>query len=304
MSQQNAVAKPAPLAVSTTSPAHITQGKVVKVDVFHLDEIPDAMDTMGWTVSAKMMRRWFANSPAYEMPESLRPGFGVKYRSLPASQIDDQIVKMDWLLGFPRVRPVFDELCREWHSPAGINRLKTDCLPSAGWQPGTTIAIGQGLSSAMDLDMASQVNRRLFGEYGDTLDDLYGALFKATLKLAVVGTAYHSSKLKKDIFAVDKIGVYIRDTYDFNAGWFTDSAAGLGIWSRDRLLRKAEMLDYRVNQANAPVGWMANYIKYKGFVPVRNRDFRHWQEKHNSGGDFFVFSDVKWIQPNVDHVVL
>ena len=60
-----------------------------------------------------------------------------------------------------------------------------------------------------------------------------------------------------------------------------------------------------MNQANSPVRWLvANYINCYGFFPVRNRDFRRWQEKHNSGGAFFAFSDVKWIQPNVDPVVL
>jgi hypothetical protein len=304
MSQQNAVAKPAPLAVSTTSPAHITQGKEVRVDVFHLDEIPDAMDKMGWPVSARMMRRWFANSPAYAMPETIRRGKGVDYLKLPASQIDDQIITMDWVLSFPRVKPVFDELCRAWNNSEGIRVLREDRLRPAGWQSGTTFALGQGLSSAKALDSASQVNSRAFGAYPDTFDDLFGAIFKATLKLAVVGTAYRSSQLKRDIFEVDKIGVYVRDTYDFNSSWFNDGTAGLGIWSRDRLLGKAEMVEYRMNETNAPVGWMANYIKYNGFVPVRNRDFQRWQEKHNSGGDFFVFSDVKWIQPNVDHVVL
>ena len=51
-------------------------------------------------------------------------------------------------------------------------------------------------------------------------------------------------------------------------------------------------------------GMLANYAMFNGFVPVHNSDFRDWQRKHRTGGDFFVFSDVKWVQPNVDHVVL
>lgn len=261
------------------------------------------MDKMGWTVSAKMMRRWFANAPAYRMPENIRNGLGVDYRTLPASQIDDQVIKMDWVLSFPRTKAVFDTLCTGWSSAAGLRTLKNR-LESAGWKTGAVVFIGRGQSTAKELDMVAQVNRGTFGGHSDTFDDLYGAIFKATFKLAVVGRAYYSQQLKKDIFEIEKIGVYVRDTYDFNSDWFADAAAGLGIWSRDRLLSKAEMLEYRVNQANPPAGWIANYVKYNGFVPIRNKDFRRWQDKHNTGGDFFVFSDVKWIQPSVAYVAL
>ncbi|MGL4481012.1 MAG: DUF6402 family protein [Lactococcus garvieae] len=33
------------------------------------------------------------------------------------------------------------------------------------------------------------------------------------------------------------------------------------------------------------------------FLPVNNSDFRNWQDKHNAGGDFIVFSDVLWLNP-------
>ncbi|MGL5527991.1 MAG: DUF6402 family protein [Plesiomonas shigelloides] len=33
------------------------------------------------------------------------------------------------------------------------------------------------------------------------------------------------------------------------------------------------------------------------FFPVNNSDFRNWQDKHNTGGDFIVFSDVLWLNP-------
>jgi hypothetical protein len=39
----------------------------IPVDVFGIDDIPGALDNMGWTVSAKLMRRWFSIKPAYVM---------------------------------------------------------------------------------------------------------------------------------------------------------------------------------------------------------------------------------------------
>nr|WP_221765754.1 DUF6402 family protein [Enterobacter cloacae] len=34
---------------------------------------------------------------------------------------------------------------------------------------------------------------------------------------------------------------------------------------------------------------------FSGFVSVFNKDFRKWQEKPDSDGDYIVFSDVLWI---------
>ena len=31
--------------------------------------------------------------------------------------------------------------------------------------------------------------------------------------------------------------------------------------------------------------------------PMFNSDLRDWQDKHNEGGDFIVFSDVLWLDP-------
>ena len=84
----------------------------VNVDVVYLDDIPKAMDNMGWKVSAQMMRRWFATKPAWEMPELWRGGKNINYLALPASQVEDQIIKMKWVLGFDRVVPVFEDLCQ------------------------------------------------------------------------------------------------------------------------------------------------------------------------------------------------
>jgi hypothetical protein len=31
------------------------------------------------------------------------------------------------------------------------------------------------------------------------------------------------------------------------------------------------------------------------YYPVRNRSFRGWQMKHQQGGDFIVYSDIRWV---------
>lgn len=80
--------------------------------------------------------------------------------------------------------------------------------------------------------------------------------------------------------------------------WYEDAACGLGIWSRERVLSKAKSLVYATSSP------MSRALFFPGFVPVRNIDFRRWQAAHNSGGDFFVFSDVLWIPSDVDAIDL
>ncbi len=158
------------------------------------------------------------------------------------------------------------------------------------------MTLGIGLKTAKELDLACQVNRRPFGDYIDVFDDLYGAIFKAILKIAVVGKVSRSLFSKRDLFEVEKIRIYVRDTYDFNAGWFEDAAFGLGIWSKKRMLSKREMAAYRTAQL-AAVSRL-----FPGFVPTQNNDFRRCQRQRNEGGDFSVFSDAMWIAPNVEYV--
>ena len=120
------------------------------------------------------------------------------------------------------------------------------------------------------------------------MDDFFGALNKATLKVAVVGQAFRSWTSKRDYFEVERVGFYLRDTYDFNVSWYEDAFMGLGIWSKQRCLSKAEMLTYKAT----PLPLLS--ATFPGFVPAKNTDFRRWQQQRNEGGDFFVFSDVLW----------
>jgi hypothetical protein len=294
-----------PIKTVTMTPSSHKEGVKISTDVLYLNELPLALDKMKWTVSAKVMRRWFATEPAWAMPQTWRSGYYdlehtqiIDYRKLPASQVDNQIVKMNWLLNFERVLPTFEYLCQHWNTPKGIERLKNIQLKNAGWQQGKKIKIGSISNSAMELESTCQINAQPIGAYEDTFDDLYGAIFKATLKLALIGKTARSWLTKQDVFEIEKIGVYLRDTYDFNVEGIDDNLYGLGVWSKERLLTKKETAEFRVTPNNLL------REKFNGFVFVQNHDFRRWQKKNNSGGDFFVFSDVMWIEPNIEYVIL
>jgi hypothetical protein len=290
-------AAPAPWATSITSPSHRKEGKVVTRSVLHLDQIPGAMDKMGWPIAAQLMRHWFSIRPAWVMPEEVRVGRAGKQSfdpmNLLASQYDDQIVKMSWLTTFSRVGPVIKDLIENWASEAG-KKILVENLMQAGWQPRqrSPFDFGRRINAARELDSVCQVNYRTVGSMLDTLDDLYGAIGMATLKIAVVGHVLWVSSVQKNFFHPEKIGIYLRDTYDFNNTGF-ESAVPLGMWSADRCLGKAEMAAY----LSASMEVIAE--TYGDFVPVYNHDFRRWQRVNGTGGDFVVYSDVMWVAANM-----
>jgi len=283
------------IATSNLSPKDNRQGAVVKVDQMYLDEIPGAMDKMGWRVSAALMRRWFATKPAWVMgPEDRVEADVLKH---PASRVDNRLITMKWLLSHESVLPAFDELSSAWDTAGGRRELMKR-LKAAGWKPGVRTKLGYGVTNAMQAETTCQVNYSIFGAYRDTFNDLFGAINKGLFKLALKGQTTESPITGREVFEIHKIGIYCRDTYDFGAEWWVDSAFGLGVWSRDRCLSKAEMAAY----VSAPAPFRA--ARFPGFVPLRNVDFRRWQQARNEGGDFYVFSDILWIEPHINHVPL
>lgn len=271
------------------SPSANTKGQDVKVDIFNLDQIPDAMEKMGWKVAPQLMRHWFSLKPAYKFTEETKRALlRSDARTIPNDRFNDTIVKMAWARPF--IKEELQERMLSWNSPAGINELRNK-LKAAGYSPNMCIPLGMS-DSARVLDATAHVNTISVGGLFDTIDDWYGAIGNANLKFAVSG--YSGTHQKRPAFFVERVGVYLKDTYDFVDG-NKITTEPLGIWSKNRVLTKAESATYLSSYGAGLYGMLAR--KWSGFVPVFNRDFRDWQDKHNSGGDFIVFSDVLWLHP-------
>lgn len=77
-----------------------------------------------------------------------------------------------------------------------------------------------------------------FSGLWDVLDEMYGALGSASLKVGVVGEAFTEvnpiTKHVRHLFHAEKVGFYIRDHYDFNGLQY------LGTWTEDRVLTQVE----------------------------------------------------------------
>lgn len=140
---------------------------------------------------------------------------------------------------------------------------------------------------ALQLDAISQINYAPLGETLDVLDDMYGALGKATLKFGVVGKAFtEKDPITHHIyhyFRIEHIGFYIRDNYDFNGMQY------LGTWTEDRVLTKAESTFTTTTHGRAIIR-----LKNGPFAAITNGDFRAYRNKTGNGGDFIIYSDVFW----------
>ncbi|MFC5474537.1 DUF6402 family protein [Paraherbaspirillum soli] len=283
-----------PIAVAMTTPCSDREGVQCSMEILQLRDIPDTMDKMGWKMAAQIMRHWFSIEPAWVMPRDIKLG-KVDPLNLTPTQYNDQIIKMAWLLKFPRAVEALNYLYKNWTTENGINRLKAK-LKKAGWKAQHVLPfkLGSRSMSARELDSVCQVNIKEFGTKLDVLDELYGAIGEGLFKLAVVGEAYPDWLLKQDTFVVKHIGIYLRDTYDFNSDSIFEQNFPLGVWSNSRLLHKAETAAYMTLFEMKDKSELAE--TFPGLVPVFNEDFRRYQKLHNAGGDFVVYSDVMWVQ--------
>lgn len=258
----------------------------IVVPEMNIEAIPTAMRRMGWTVAAALMERWFA-SPEWTMPEKWKTtshGAGPA-REMDAAHFDDRIVTMDWALDFDRCQEACTDLVKKIREQPTVRQL-IERLNDAGWNQKTDFVLGEEGSSARAIDDTCQVNFIAFGRPWNTLDDMYGALGRATLKMGLIGEAFVNPAMGTRLFQAKKIGIYIRDHYDFIG------QQSLGTWTEDGVLTKADVL------TDAIVGGF--YYPWRGqpIGKVDNDNFSAFKKHHHRGGDFMIFSDVHWITIN------
>lgn len=270
-----------------------TPPKQVIIEPLALSRLPAAMRKMGWDTAAALMQRWF-DSPAWQMPEEWKgKDTQPDPMSLSALQCDERIVKMDWAMRFERCHKAVEVAESRLTTVKAVQRLR-ELLKIAGWEGKDLFTLGSATMSAREMDIISQVNVAPLGELWDLLDDMYGALGKATVKIGVVGQAYSEensgTKQSQSYFRVTHLGFYIRDNYDFNGLQY------LGTWTEDRVLTKAETAF-----SLTPQGHLIIRLKDGPFATITNDDFREYRNKKGKGGDFVIYSDIFW--KKIDRVI-
>ena len=242
-----------------------------------LTNIPRIMSSRGWVKGAALMNRWFRGSAA------TAPRY---------TTADTGTIRMDWILGFSRAKQVYDALIADaiWANPAAQRQIATvlraRSLPAAG----ATQRFGN-LSGTTQSQHGDYVNFRAFkddggsgysGSYygayygyygysGDVMDDLTAALGRFVFHTVVAGevTASSGTGARTYQVTVREVGIYVRDTYDFNG------TQPLGFWDDS---------DNSVSMLNFLSG-----------TYVSNDSFRDWRAANGRGGDFEIFTDLRRI---------
>ena len=241
-----------------------------------LTNIPRIMTSHGWVKGAALMNRWFGSARA------TAPRYALA---------DTSTIRMDWILRFPRAKQVYDALVADaiWANPAAqkeiAKMLKRQTLPA----PGATRAFGNLLDATQN-QHRDYVNFRAFtdgGAYGsyyngyygyyygyssDIMDDLTAALGRFVFHVVVAGEVTASAASRSAptyTVTIREVGVYVRDTYDFNG------SQPLGFWDDS---------DNSVSMLNFLSG-----------TYVSNESFRDWRTANHRGGDFEIFTDLRRI---------
>ncbi|MDR0281371.1 MAG: DUF6402 family protein [Paucimonas sp.] len=277
-------------ATVETKPGGHHQPKQIVIDELPLSKLPVAMRKMGWHTSAALMQRWF-DSPGWQMPEEWKGEEGQPDPlRLSKAACEETLVRMNWAMRFKQCQEALKVAEERLNTRNAIDRLKV-LLRKAGWDGKGTFALGSTEFSAREVDATAQVNIARMGSSFDVLDDMYGALGRATLKVGVAGRTF--TKLDnalgeaRNYFQIEYAGFYIRDHYDFNGPQF------LGIWTAERVLTKAEMIS-----VTTPDGPSIFNVQGAAIAKVTNDDFRAYRAKTGMGGDFLIYSDVLWKEVN------
>lgn len=218
--------------------------------VFDMLDIPDAMEKMGWPVSATVARRWFRSAKNIydDNPNAVQP-------------IDDTSVTLNWALKFGNVRNKYNELLSDLiYSEKAVEKLKEKIFArinevfvnqnSAGLDFDTTPFIKDLRQFHIDWQFQRQAISTM-----DTCDgilsmtDLTGTLANFAIYIAVGNVEVISEKhFKYDkqnntkSYCIDPkikvthVYVYIKDNYSFNDERGSSKTQYLGHWNKKGLI--------------------------------------------------------------------
>jgi hypothetical protein len=123
-------------------------------------------------------------------------------------------------------------------------------------------------------------------------DDLTGALGAFNFYAAVAEATFNH---KAGTATVTRVAIYVKDHSTFVTK--QDKASQyLGHWNKSHVaiqhLHAAAMVaNTELWDTPVRIGKGADNI----YHPVRNSDFRAWQQKHGRGGDFIIYSNCMWV---------
>ena len=208
----------------------------------------------------------------------------------PASAVDTHIITMAWLLRFSRVASAYHKLLQDWSNPPRLAKSAKQVevqfrrwLAANPRASGTRFRFGNLARPVVEVDKHYAINFEVIDSpwYGD-VDDFYAACGRVLFKIAISGIAERDKD--KWRIAIDQVGIFLRDTYDFNGDQY------LGGWGPDNFYKLASIaipIDPR-----EPQGWLT---RNTDCYAVSNASFREYRGRFHHGGDFLIFSDVRQV---------
>jgi hypothetical protein len=221
---------------------------------FDMLDLPDAMEKMGFAVAAKLARRWF-NSRKHEIPT------GIAY-DYPADMIDTEIVSLDFVLKYPKVRAKYERLISSGvYDDRAIKVIREKVgrvLANKFIENGIAYSGGFDAFTHSGRDIQKlhndfQFQREVVSNF-DTLDwsfgltDLTASLANFNICAAVAEARIYTEKYfnyPKGAAAVyccqshvevTHIYVYVRDSYSFADKPGKKASQYLGHWNRNGLI--------------------------------------------------------------------
>ncbi|MES2011742.1 MAG: DUF6402 family protein [Pseudomonadota bacterium] len=202
------------------------------VTPFDLQDIPLALDNIGWPMSAKVMRKWFAGELNCATADQ---GTGIVLNQhgnpFPSNMIDTTMFKLKWILGFTRAKSAYKRLLEtEIYNPATVKILRKIFLRQTTmpyFQNAWELSGGdmqnyhltfQFQRAVVDFDMNDKLDMFFKGMAwpdGYFMDDLYGSLGAFSLNAAVDGFFLHRSSAYRMRAEIKRISIYMRDVFTF-----------------------------------------------------------------------------------------
>lgn len=234
-----------------------------------ITKIPGIMRKKQWNEGARIMEAWFARASAVK----------------PAYSSPPHLVTMEWALKFSAAKDAYNAVFNDriWANEAARQEVRRwlqrqNLLNTSKNNFGDLSKTGEQLEN--DYVNYKAVKGYLYYYYDyyyySGMNDLTATLGRFVFRVAIAGTVEPVANSSNYSVTVNEVGVYIRDTYDF------EGDQSLGYWDAD---------DDSVSYLNPLSG-----------DHVTNESFRNWRSANNRGGDFLVYSDVKRTTLRTPHV--
>ncbi|WP_458762009.1 DUF6402 family protein [Cupriavidus basilensis] len=305
-----------------TPPPAAPEAKKPRVKPFDLQDIPGAMDRIGWPMSAKVMRKWLSGELNYaNTDKGAVRGINQDGKPFPPSMIDTTMFQLDWILSFPRARKKYDELANNliFNSDAegALRAISSRHHNSPYYIDAWDLCDGnfnryhkefQFQLNRVDSENTDKFLMFLKGAAmpnGLLMDDLYGSLGAFSFYAALNGFYFDQASHGRTRLMIKEISFYMKDVFTFHdrtakkSSLIPTGTQYLGHWNNTGfiIVPAATMLG-EVTE----VDWVMRPVAKGGIIsdktvyyPVRNKDYRAWQLQHNQGGDLILYSNRKII---------